>query len=235
MKKYILLSLTMSLVADGCGRKDTLDAAAVTKQCAIIRDELTKKGKEAGDWGMWFAHQVDVDGDGMDEIIVCIQKGRGLAEFWLRYYKDGAWHEVSEIPFARANSWEICFRQDDIKNLPRMFLKRTTEKSVSAIIFDRKTGAITFEPFDYQEYQNLKKSGVIPYYDDEQDDEREPDSRECYGRNSGDSSQPRLFYHKPGEDTVEAVFLDEMGAHTAPFDFQEFDELRKQGIINRRR
>jgi hypothetical protein len=128
-----------------------------------------------------------------------------------------------------ANVWDTYQRTNDVKNLPRFF--RRSGGSIEAVIFDREKGTVTLEPFDYQEFETLRKSGALLYEDVGQHEERKPDNRERYFRISDDDSLPRLFYKEPDEDVVEAVYIDLGKTRVEPFDFQAFDYLRKKGII----
>ena len=228
----------MTVIMGGCGdKKETLSEEAVNRQYAIIWTEMQDTtgvwGERLVNWNGMGTIILDLDGDGIKEILPYIEHNWG-ANWWVWYYKDGMWHEVADTSFIHAHSSEIYTRRDDDKTLPRMFYKKSWTKSVSAVIFDRASGVVTLEPYDYQEFQDLKERGILLYEDVGQDDY---DDREYWRRDDTEGIQPRYFYKKPGEDSVEAIVADpETGESvTRPFDFQEFDEIRKQGLLIRTR
>jgi hypothetical protein len=262
MKKRTLISIALVIIVNGCKEKDTPDAdvvdkpyeniktisdcgdkfetpdeEAVSRMCSIIADEFHLNYDKYSEYG---PVAFDIDGDGTKEILVYATSAfKGGGAWWLRYYfNDGAWHQVSSAPFMRAYHWEVYRREDDVKTQPRMFYKQTRTQSASAIIFDREKGTVTLEPFDFEEFEELRKNGDIKPYEDVGQDDPRPESelsgRERYGRHEGDNRQPRLFYLNPEDKSVKAVFIDNIGARIESFDFEEFKELLEQGVIKLR-
>lgn len=179
MKKCVLLSLFIVVLAASCHRaeRETRYEGFVNKQCDIIWAEL-RSGKgvfgEVTDAeftrGVW---AFDLDGDGCKEILAYVSYGCSSGgKWWLFYYKDGIWHKASDTPFMCASYWDFYFRGDDDMTIPRLFYKKSGKRvdSASAVIFDREKGAVTLEPFDFLEFQDLKKRGLLLYEDAGQDD-----------------------------------------------------------------
>jgi len=168
MRTYVLVSLAIvALSTIGCRKKETLEEDAVNRQYAIIQAQILKGTgvwhKRAVNWSSTGAATVDLDGDGIEEILPYIGYHWG-ASWWLWYYKDGAWHEVSDTPFMDANVWDTYQRTNDVKNLPRFFCR--DEGSIKAVIFDKEKGTVTLEPFDRQAFDDLLKQGVLIYEGD---------------------------------------------------------------------
>ena len=164
------------LATSGCKKKETTSADVVSRQCAIIWDEIKNKtgiwGERANDASMMCVNPLDIDGDGIKEVLVHLMCRGGERGWWLLYYRDEAWHEASPAPFMHVYDWETYYRNDEAKNLPRLFYKKSGKRieTVSAVIFDKEKGTVTLEPFDFQEFQDLKKRGVLIYEDAGQDD-----------------------------------------------------------------
>ena len=97
MNKYILLSAAFVLVASGCRRQETLDKAAVEQQRraiqAVVQDSTWSE--KVGDYSALGTIAFDLDGDDIKEILA-YSEVRTTAYWWLWYYKDGTWHEMSD-------------------------------------------------------------------------------------------------------------------------------------------
>jgi len=108
-------------------------------------------------------------------------------------------------------------KDEEAKPFPEIKLKSPNDK---------------LEPVQVQTF-TPKVPPVTEYEDARQDDEGKSDIREVYIRKYGDFRQPILFYLNPKDNSVEARSYDENGISWSdmPFDFQEFDDLRKGGII----
>jgi hypothetical protein len=171
MNKIVFLCLTITVMMSGCGKKkETLNKEAVNKQYLEILDEMTEmigvwRERMGDDNMMWGGMHFDVDGDGILEILPYILRHWGGGDWWLWYYESGAWHEASDTRFMQARIEDIYCRKDDVKGQPRLF-RRDGPDSVSAIIFDRGKGAVTLEAFDYGEFDDLRKKGIIQPYED---------------------------------------------------------------------
>jgi hypothetical protein len=152
----------MTLVIIGCRKKETLGEEAVRRQHAIVWAEMESEtgvwSERAGNWSSMGSAVLDIDGDGIKEILLYIGY-HWETKWWLWYYKDGKWHEVSDTPFMYAHEWDTYYRTNDVKNLPRFF--RQSGGSIEAIIFDKEKGTVTLEPFDGQKFEELQKQGVL--------------------------------------------------------------------------
>jgi len=171
MRKCVLLSLAIAaFVVSGCRKKQTLEEDTEDSLCGTIRDEIWNQtgvwGERIGEGFMSNVWDIDLDGDGIKEILPFNGEGGG---WWLLYNKDGTWHEVSDTPFMDASYWEVYFRHKDDLRLPRFFYKKMGTDLVSAVIFDKEKGTVTLEPFDYQAFEKLRKSGALIYEDVGQD------------------------------------------------------------------